>query len=263
MADALFQNQDTWANNGDIEGTLSKALAAIDLAAIKNLVASPASLDAAIDAANKDAGDEAIIQLGEKEFAVVDIKAGTTAEALFDPDSGVSFPSLITRHTKEVEVVPLRPAQAGDDPYQRTLPERVAINTVIQGSAADLIKRAMIQVQRRLEKEQLQSRLLLQIHDELLLEVHPSETDVVQQLVVHALLDELREVARVALAELGRANFLAQDLLGHLLHLCDALTHVSEVLERDDFDRPIHDLGAVESGTSDGFLHLLEDLAAL
>jgi DNA polymerase-1 len=53
---------------------------------------------------------------------------------------------------------------------QRNLPERTAINTVIQGSAADLIKRAMINVYWRLERESHPARLLLQIHDELVLE---------------------------------------------------------------------------------------------
>ena len=54
---------------------------------------------------------------------------------------------------------------------QRNLAERTAVNTVIQGSAADIIKRAMIAIHRRLEKERLSARMLLQIHDELILEV--------------------------------------------------------------------------------------------
>jgi DNA polymerase-1 len=58
---------------------------------------------------------------------------------------------------------------------QRNLPERTAVNTVIQGSAADLIKRAMIAVHRRLNQERFVARMLLQIHDELLLEVPPDE----------------------------------------------------------------------------------------
>lgn len=58
---------------------------------------------------------------------------------------------------------------------QRNLPERTAINTVIQGSAADLIKQAMTAVYRRLRKEELRTRLLLQIHDELVLEVPEEE----------------------------------------------------------------------------------------
>ena len=57
-----------------------------------------------------------------------------------------------------------------DAPRQRNLPERTAINTVIQGSAADLIKLAMLAVDRRLREQALSARLLLQIHDELLFE---------------------------------------------------------------------------------------------
>jgi DNA polymerase-1 len=54
---------------------------------------------------------------------------------------------------------------------QRNLAERTAINTVIQGSAADLIKMAMIAIHRRLRREKLPARMLLQIHDELIFEV--------------------------------------------------------------------------------------------
>ncbi len=70
-----------------------------------------------------------------------------------------------------------------NDKRQRTLPERIAINTVIQGSAADIIKRAMINVHRRLAREQLQAKLLLQIHDELVLEFPPNERDRLTALV--------------------------------------------------------------------------------
>jgi DNA polymerase-1 len=65
-------------------------------------------------------------------------------------------------------------SRRGDGRF-RTLPERIAINTVIQGSAADLIKQAMINVHRRLVEERLQARMLLQIHDELVFEVPSSE----------------------------------------------------------------------------------------
>jgi len=57
---------------------------------------------------------------------------------------------------------------------QRNLAERTAVNTVIQGSAADLIKQAMIAIHRRLKREGLPARMLLQIHDELIFEA-PSE----------------------------------------------------------------------------------------
>jgi DNA polymerase-1 len=56
------------------------------------------------------------------------------------------------------------------NPHQRTLPERTAVNTVIQGSAADLIKLAMIQIPARLDQDQLKAQMLLQIHDELIFE---------------------------------------------------------------------------------------------
>jgi DNA polymerase-1 len=66
------------------------------------------------------------------------------------------------------------PSRYGDS-RQRNLPERIAINTVIQGSAADLIKQAMIHVHRRLRTESRTARLLLQIHDELIFEVNADE----------------------------------------------------------------------------------------
>ena len=53
---------------------------------------------------------------------------------------------------------------------ERSFGERIAINSVIQGSAADLIKMAMVNVQRRIDRDGLDMRLLLQIHDELVLE---------------------------------------------------------------------------------------------
>ena len=65
----------------------------------------------------------------------------------------------------------------------RSLGERLAVNTVIQGSAADVIKLAMVRIHRRLLAEGHRSRLVLQIHDELLLEVPEVETTVVRALV--------------------------------------------------------------------------------
>ena len=54
---------------------------------------------------------------------------------------------------------------------------------MIQGSAADIIKRAMINVHRRLKREQLQAKLLLQIHDELVFEFPPEEEERLRKLV--------------------------------------------------------------------------------
>ncbi|MBU1700517.1 MAG: DNA polymerase I [Candidatus Eisenbacteria bacterium] len=65
----------------------------------------------------------------------------------------------------------------------RSQAERMAINTPIQGSAADLIKQAMVGVQRELAARHLKSRLVLQIHDELLLEIAPDEKDRVGDLI--------------------------------------------------------------------------------
>ncbi len=62
--------------------------------------------------------------------------------------------------------------------------ERVAVNTPIQGSGADIVKRAMLAVNRRLAREQLQSRLILQVHDELILECPQDEVDRVKSLVM-------------------------------------------------------------------------------
>lgn len=61
--------------------------------------------------------------------------------------------------------------------------ERAAINAPMQGTAADLIKLAMIQVQRALEAEKLRSRLVLQVHDELVLEVPQDEVDTIRALL--------------------------------------------------------------------------------
>ena len=66
---------------------------------------------------------------------------------------------------------------------QRNLPERIAINTVIQGSAADLIKLAMINIHRRLQEERPRARMLLQIHDELIFEGPGEEGTYLSELV--------------------------------------------------------------------------------
>jgi DNA polymerase I len=61
--------------------------------------------------------------------------------------------------------------------------ERVAVNFVMQGSNADIIKVAMVAIERRLREEGRSARLVLQVHDELLLEVPDAETSVVKELV--------------------------------------------------------------------------------
>lgn len=65
----------------------------------------------------------------------------------------------------------------------RNFGERMAMNTPIQGSAADIIKLAMIRVCKKLKEEKLKSRLVLQVHDELIVETHKDEIDRVKKLL--------------------------------------------------------------------------------
>ena len=65
----------------------------------------------------------------------------------------------------------------------RAMAERNAINAPIQGSAADIIKKAMIDVQREMEQKQLQSKMLLQVHDELVFDMHKPEEEMLKKLV--------------------------------------------------------------------------------
>ncbi len=70
-----------------------------------------------------------------------------------------------------------------DNRQRREVAERMALNAPIQGSAADIIKLAMLKVQAAIEKEKLASRLLLQIHDELIVEVIKGEEEQITALV--------------------------------------------------------------------------------
>lgn len=69
----------------------------------------------------------------------------------------------------------------------RAIGERAAMNHPMQGTAADLIKGAMIEVDRRLRAQNLVSQLLLQVHDELVLDVAPQEVETVQKLVTECM----------------------------------------------------------------------------
>ena len=77
---------------------------------------------------------------------------------------------------------------------QRSFGERVAMNSPIQGTAADIIKLAMIEVYNRLKERGLKSRLILQVHDELLVEAHQDEVEEVKQLMT----DAMKNAAKLA-----------------------------------------------------------------
>lgn len=66
----------------------------------------------------------------------------------------------------------------------KAMAERMAINSPIQGTAADIIKLAMINIQNLIEQKQLDSRMILQVHDELIFDVVPEELETVKSLVV-------------------------------------------------------------------------------
>ena len=66
---------------------------------------------------------------------------------------------------------------------QRSFGERVAMNAPIQGTPADIMKIAMIGVERRLKEEHLKSRLVLQVHDELLIEAYETEVEEVKKIL--------------------------------------------------------------------------------
>jgi DNA polymerase I len=84
----------------------------------------------------------------------------------------------------------------------RNFAERTALNSPLQGTAADLIKMAMITINRRLHEEKLQSRMILQVHDELLFEVPVREKDTLEKLVRHEM-ENVYKLAVPLVVEIG------------------------------------------------------------
>ena len=82
----------------------------------------------------------------------------------------------------------------------RQMGERLAMNSPIQGSAADIIKIAMIEVSRRLKREKLKSKLILQVHDELIIEVVKEEKDRVETLLCESMENAVSLKVKLAVA---------------------------------------------------------------
>lgn len=96
----------------------------------------------------------------------------------------------------------LIPELASSNFMTRSFGERAAMNAPVQGTAADIIKIAMVRVNRRLKKEHLQSKLVLQIHDELIIETKKEEVEIVQKILVQ----EMMHAADLAVPLLVDAN---------------------------------------------------------
>ncbi|MDF2538262.1 MAG: polA [Herbinix sp.] len=87
------------------------------------------------------------------------------------------------------------PELASSNFMQRSFGERVAMNAPIQGTAADIIKIAMVKVNKRLKELNMRSRLILQIHDELLIEAHKDEVTEVSKIM----LEEMQNAAELSI----------------------------------------------------------------
>ena len=84
----------------------------------------------------------------------------------------------------------------------KALGKRIAMNTPIQGTAADIIKRAMIAVDEWLRSEKPRVRMIMQVHDELVFEVHKDELDAVSK-KIHELMENSTTLAVPLLVEVG------------------------------------------------------------
>jgi DNA polymerase-1 len=134
---------------------------------------------------------------GQTQFALarnLRIERGQAARyiaAFFEQYAGVAayMESVVAEATKSGEVRTLcgrirkLPDLRSQNRVQRQAAERVARNTPIQGSAADIIKLAMIAIARELEQRKLQSKMLLSVHDELVFEAPSEEREQLEQLV--------------------------------------------------------------------------------
>ena len=130
-----------------------------------------------------------------RQLGIAVDEARTLMEDYFDRFGGVRdyLQSIVAeaRRTGYTETLLGRrrylPDLTSDNRQRREMAERMALNAPIQGSAADLAKVAMLRLDRGLTRARLRSRMLLQVHDELVLEVAPGERDQVEALVREAM----------------------------------------------------------------------------
>ena len=66
---------------------------------------------------------------------------------------------------------------------QRSFGERVAMNSPLQGTAADIMESAMVNIYRRLKEEKLESKMILQVHDEILIEAKKEEEEIIKKIL--------------------------------------------------------------------------------
>lgn len=121
-------------------------------------------------------------------------------DAYFDKYKGIEEyienSKIQIKDNKSVETLLGRKRAVWDSDSQnkirRDAAERMAINMPIQGTAAEMIKLAMIKIHRKIKSENLKSKLIMQIHDELLLEVHKDEVDYITKMVIKYMRDAMK-----------------------------------------------------------------------
>lgn len=154
-----------------------------------------------------------------KNIGVTRKEAEEYIKTYLDHFSGVrNYMKNVVEHAKETGYVETLfgrrrylPELSSSNFNLRSFGERVAMNMPIQGTAADIIKIAMIRVVHRLEKEGLRARLILQVHDELIVEAPEEEAPLVQQLLTEEMEQAIHlSVPMVAEATIGKTWYDAK-----------------------------------------------------
>ena len=145
-----------------------------------------------------------------KNIGVTRKEAEEYIKTYLDHFSGVrNYMTNVVEHAKETGYVETLfgrrrylPELSSSNFNLRSFGERVAMNMPIQGTAADIIKIAMIRVVHRLEKEGLRARLILQVHDELIVEAPEEEAPLVQQLLT----EEMEQASHLSVPMVAEAT---------------------------------------------------------